>query len=35
LGGPGFKCWPWLPAILTEVFLRFPQSLKMNAGIVP
>jgi hypothetical protein len=35
VGGPGFKSRHRRPAILTEGFRDFPQSLKANAGIVP
>jgi hypothetical protein len=35
LEGPEFKSQPRRPAILTEVFRGFPQSLQANARIVP
>jgi hypothetical protein len=34
-GGPGFDSLPQRPAILIDVFRGFPQSLQVNAGIVP
>jgi hypothetical protein len=34
-GGPGFKSRPRRPALLTEVFRGFPQSLQVSDGIVP
>jgi hypothetical protein len=34
-GGPGFKHSAWRPAIVTEDFSGFPQSLQVNAGTVP
>jgi hypothetical protein len=34
-GGAGFNSLPRRPAIPIQVFRGFPQSLKVNAGIVP
>jgi hypothetical protein len=34
-GGPGLKSRPRWPAILSEGFLGFSQSLQANAGLIP
>lgn len=34
LGGPRFKCWPGVQAVLT-IFLGFSQFLQPNVGVLP